>query len=83
MKIIVFVANLCLVLCWCLSYFFFLIVQSHPSIIGDFVSNQFIILINKTQHGRINRSAVNSSNTADQAEQSVDRKRWLGPSTLG
>ena len=66
---------ICLILCWHHDYLFFLVVRSHL-LIDNFISDWFVLLINKTQHRRISSSATNSSDTVNRAELSADRDSW-------
>ena len=78
-KFIVFVMNLCLVFCWCYNFsfiFFFIVVSLVGCPIGDFVSNYFVILINKIQWRRISKSAANSGDTAEKNHQWIERNGW-------
>ena len=59
----------CPLLAFCLSLN--CAVSSVDYLIGDFVSNQFVVLINKTQRGSISRSTMNTVDAANRAEPSV------------
>ena len=53
--------------------------MKYKNVIDDFVSDQFVILINETQRWRMSKSAIKSGDAVNQAEPSVDRNRRLEP----